>query len=115
MSLFPLFGDGTAEDYEQTFGTRAPSLETYREIEPDLPRRRRVVLTALRALVASTGGPVTGYELTQAMQAQGTARDVNDVRPRLTELHQSGAIVSAGKRPCRVTNKAANVWAPVEK
>jgi hypothetical protein len=52
----------------------------------------------------------TAYELFEFMRMQGLAHDLNDVRPRLTEMKVSGDVMVTGKRRCGVTGKQAATW-----
>jgi hypothetical protein len=90
------------------------SREGFARISPTLTKREIVVFNALCAYLASRwdGPGVTGGELTRWMMAHGTATDVNDVRPRLTGLHQKGWITRHAIRPCRVKGTSAHPYTP---
>lgn len=83
------------------------SLKVYREtIIPSKETRQRRVLIAL----ANCAEPPTAYELLEQMKRRGQASDLNDVRPRLTELKESGKVTRGEKRPCKVTGHTAFCW-----
>lgn len=83
------------------------SIEVYRTvIEPTQETRQRRVLIAL----ANCSEPPTAYELFQQMRACHQASDLNDVRPRLTELRQLGKVERREKRRCRVTGHTSFTW-----
>jgi hypothetical protein len=83
------------------------SIQVYRDvIVPTKETRQRRVLIAL----ANCSEPPTAYELFQQMRRDHTASDLNDVRPRLTELWKAGRIVRGDKRRCLVTGHTAYTW-----
>lgn len=83
------------------------SIEVYREvIVPTKETRQRRVLLAL----ANCAEPPTAYELFQQMCACHQASDLNDVRPRLTELRAMQKVTRGDKRTCRVTGHTAYTW-----
>jgi hypothetical protein len=83
------------------------SIAVYREtIVPTKETRQRRVLLAL----ANCAEPPTSYELLKQMQAAGAANDVNDVRPRLSELLELGKVTRGDKRTCKVTGHTAFTW-----
>jgi hypothetical protein len=83
------------------------SIAVYRDVViPTKETRQRRVLIAL----ANCSEPPTSYELLKQMQAAGTASDLNDVRPRLTELREMGKVIRGDKRTCKVTGHTAFVW-----
>jgi hypothetical protein len=89
------------------------SAQTYRELQPTLAQRQRAVLVALEAYHHERGCWPTAYELFRWMEsAHFAVRDVNDVRPRLTELKERGEIVEGEKRRCGVTGHTAGTWRP---
>lgn len=85
------------------------SIAVYREVVvPTKETRQRTVLRALQLWSERfTGGGPTSYELFQFMQRLGLATDVNDVRPRATELLRSGRVRKGPKRACRITGHTA--------
>ena len=83
----------------------------YREIAPTLGPRQAVVLEHLRRLCV----PPTAYELFHEMHDIDRARDLNSVRPRLTELQDLGLVERIDKRACSVTGKLAWTWGVKEK
>jgi Fe2+ or Zn2+ uptake regulation protein len=83
------------------------SIQVYRDVVvPTKETRQRRVLIAL----ANCSEPPTSYELFQQMRRDHTASDLNDVRPRLTELWKAGLIVRGEKRRCGVTGHTAYTW-----
>jgi hypothetical protein len=83
------------------------SIEVYREvIVPTKETRQRRVLLAL----ANCAEPPTSYELLKQMQACHQASDLNDVRPRCSELWRAGRIVRDAKRRCKVTGHLVYTW-----
>lgn len=91
------------------------SRAAYDELQPTLPVRQARVLTALRRYRDRVGEWPTAYELFEAMRADGTAKDINDVRPRLTELKEKARVENPTiKRHCRMTRKRAFTWSPVQ-
>lgn len=90
------------------------SVDAYDGLRATLGARQQKVLDALKAFVKRHGRGPTSYELFQAMKRSRDANDLNDVRPRLTELRAQGRVKNADeKRICTVTHKRALVWQPV--
>jgi len=84
------------------------SIQVYRDIVcPTKETRQRRVLLALSNFSSE---PPTAYELLTYMQRCRTAKDLNDVRPRLTELVKASRVRRGDKRPCRVTGHTAYTW-----
>jgi hypothetical protein len=106
FNLFDLLGEGGRT-------VRDTSREAYRDVRASLAARERVVLEGLRAYLAERGEAPTAYELFKFMEARGEARDLNSVRPRLTEM-QGRAVVCGPKRKCGVTGKKAHTWTLVQ-
>lgn len=94
--------------------TQPTSCEVYTDLEPTLGERQRAVLTGLREFHVRRGCWPGSYELVRFMQDQqiGHVRDVNDVRPRLTELRDRtrSIVVNGPKRRCGVTKKTVLTW-----
>lgn len=82
------------------------SLAAYDAIRSTLTHREQSVWDALRRCTAAP----TAYELFCKMQQAGTAKDLNDVRPRLSDMAERGCVETVGKRPCAVTGKLAMTW-----
>lgn len=89
---------------------RDTSLEAYDAL--DLPSRQQCVLDGLRNYIAMFDKHPTSYELFEFMYADGTAKDLNDVRPRLTDM-QGRYVRTLGKRECSVTGRRAYEWGVV--
>ena len=82
------------------------SIQVYREVVcPTKETRQRRVLIAL-----ANYSNCTAYELFAWMKRAGTANDLNDVRPRLTELWKAKRIERGEKRRCAVTGHTAYCW-----
>lgn len=79
--------------------------EAYYESRDAAPTRRRILFDALKKY-----GPQTADEL---MDRLGYT-DPNAVRPRLTELKETGLIETIGKRESRRTGKLTAVWRVVD-
>jgi hypothetical protein len=73
------------------------SIATFREEEPKLKGRAAAIVAYLEL-----HGPRTDRELASEM---GFGRDLNAVRPRCTELIQSGALMEVCTVRCPVTGK----------
>lgn len=84
------------------------SIEVFHTVVvPTKETRQRRVLIAL----ANCAEPPTAYELFELMKRRGEASDLNDVRPRLTELFKElHKVVRCDKRTCRVTGHTAYTW-----
>jgi hypothetical protein len=83
------------------------SIQVYRDVVvPTKETRQRRVLIAL----ANCPQPVTAYELFRLMKRHQHVSDLNDVRPRLTELWKAGKVERCDKRPCDVTGHTAYCW-----
>jgi hypothetical protein len=97
---------------DPTRATALTSVEAYSELQPTLAERQRAVCHALERLRQLRDTDPTSGELLHFMREQGYAvRDVNDVRPRLTELRDDRCLVfNPGKRRCGVSGKRALTW-----
>jgi Fe2+ or Zn2+ uptake regulation protein len=92
------------------------SVEAWDALQSTLSARQLKVLNGLQAFYDRRGYLPTSYELYDAMQAAGQVRDLNDVRPRLTELREMGRVRNPElKRKCHVTQKRAFVWQIVKR
>lgn len=78
----------------------------HEEIMPKKNLRRQQIVEAI-----TEHGPMTVDELMDRLGYH----DPNRVRPRLTELTQSGALCTIGKRRSRRSGKLVAVWAVNEK
>jgi hypothetical protein len=87
------------------------SRDAYSDLAPTLGEKQRRVLRALDAHIRLEGTKPTAYELLRFMQRWVPALDLNDVRPRLTELKEQELVEKVGRRDCKVTQKSANEWA----
>lgn len=76
--------------------------EAYEEIKPRIPLRAQRILDAI-----IEHGPMTADEL---MAVMGYS-DPNMVRPRLTELKDSGVLTAIDKRKSLRSGKLVAVWA----
>ena len=85
------------------------SRTAFEQIVPRLSTRQRLILSTLETW---EGTPPTAYELFTHLRAQGAARDLNDVRPRLTELKADGRVLDMGTRRCTITGRSAHTWRP---
>ena len=85
------------------------SRTAFEQIVPRLPTRQRLILSTLETW---QGTPPTAYELFMRLRAEGAVRDLNDVRPRLTELKADGRVLEAGTRACTITGRSAHTWRP---
>ena len=85
------------------------SRRAFEQIVPRLSARQRLILSALETW---QGTPPTAYELFMRLRAQGAVRDLNDVRPRLTELKADGRVLDVGTRRCTITGRSAHTWRP---
>ncbi len=85
------------------------SRTAFEQIAPRLSTRQRLILSALKAW---EGTPPTAYELFMRLRAEGAVRDLNDVRPRLTELKADGRVLDMGTRRCTITGRSAHTWRP---
>lgn len=83
---------------------RDTSVDSYRQIVPEIGTRERAVLDKLAACVE----PPTAYELAHLMGFD----DPNVVRPRICALagRRDPLVVEAGKRCCTVTGKRVLTW-----
>lgn len=72
---------------------------------------RQHAYDGLVAYIAKYGTLPTAYELFKEMRGDGLVNDLNDVRPKLTELKDRSRVYNpAGKRLCTVTNHSVMVW-----
>lgn len=100
-----------ADDAAETFGPSA-SREALDALTPGLPRLEALVLRCLARVIDEQGREPTAYELFTFMQHRNAARDLNDVRPRLTALRAKGKVVAhEAARACSITGKTAATWA----
>lgn len=74
----------------------------HEEIKPQKELRRQQIIETI-----TEHGPMTVDELMDCLGYH----DPNRVRPRLTELRQSGALCTIGKRRSRRSGKMVAVWA----
>lgn len=90
--------------------TRETRRESYEAITAKRADRRALILEILgdRQMTAS--------ELTEELLAKGYIKyyDRNFVAPRLTELKETGQVMTVGKRICKRTGKNVAVWARKE-
>lgn len=92
------------------------SLSAYADLQPTLTDRQGLVLRALAGYYRTHRSWPTSYELFDAMHRANLVHDLNDVRPRLTELRERGKIYNPDlKRICSVTQKRAFCWQIPEK
>ncbi len=77
------------------------SLEAYRSEEPKLSRRALAILTWI-----TEHGPRTDRQVAQGM---GFGNDMNAVRPRISELIESGKLMEVTSRKCPDTRKTVRV------
>lgn len=90
------------------------SLAAYEDLQATLTLRQRRVFVALRRYRGEHDEWPTAYELYEAMHQDDLAKDLNDVRPRLTELKEMGQVENPTiKRHCGITRKRAFTWRPV--
>lgn len=103
---------------------RATSREAYRQRRTlDVQREAEGKETAsgrtLRLLAwhwNATQLSPTALELMEWARSKGERLfDANAIRPRLTELIDSGLVESAGKRTCGVSGKTAHCWRVVQR
>lgn len=80
--------------------TRETRREAYQESRRTAPKRQSLVYDCLRH-----HGPQTAEELVKRLGY----RDMNSVRPRLTELKDLGLVRTTGKRPSS-TGRMTAVW-----
>ena len=83
------------------------SRRAFEQIVPRLSARQRLILSTLETW---EGTPPTAYELFARLRAEGAVRDLNDVRPRLTELKADGRVLDMGTRRCTITGRSAHTW-----
>jgi Fe2+ or Zn2+ uptake regulation protein len=86
------------------------SRASLRDLGASLTSRRLAVLSALRTFRATEGYAPTAYELLRWMRHDNAHLDLNSVRPRLTELKDTGRVTTADKRQCLVTGKRVYTW-----
>lgn len=80
--------------------------ETRRAAHEDIkPAKNAIYQQIMEAIIEH--GPMTVDELMMVLGYQ----DPNQVRPRLTELTQAGALCTIGKRRSRRSGKMVAVWA----
>lgn len=91
------------------------SRAAYDELKPTLTERQTRVLQALAGYYARRRRWPTAYELYAAMKEDGLVNDLNDVRPRLTELKAKGQVENPTiKRFCDISHKRAFTWSLTE-
>lgn len=118
--LFDLVNPAPDADAAATFARQpapAPtshtaSLEAYLFIAGTLPEREETVLVYLHRYLEVYRKAPTAYELFELMKGEHHAKDLNDVRPRLTALHTKAHVTRGDKRLCAVTHKSAYTWTP---
>lgn len=94
---------------------QATSLEAYRQLRTTLPVHHARVVAGLEAFYRRHHQWPTAYELYDHMKREGTASDLNDVRPRLTELREKRVVDNPSeKRRCHMTTKRAFLWRLVD-
>ena len=76
------------------------SLMAYRELQPELGERQRIVYDAFKRY-----GLATDMEIVKLL-----GFDSDMVRPRRNELYKKGLIKEYPKRKCKVTGKRVIVW-----
>ena len=91
------------------------SRESYDEVKLTLTGRQLMVLRALGAYRERLKDDPTAYELLHWMQKWRAELDLNDVRPRLTEMKDDDLVMTNGKRLCNVTARRVYVWAETER
>lgn len=79
---------------------RDTSLQSYRELRPELGDRQLVVLRLISKFP----------ECTDLELASKISKDANFIRPRRNELVKLGLVVSKGKRKCKVSERTSYVW-----
>ena len=84
---------------------RQTSIQAYREEQPHISERQKMVYWYIRHFPS-----LTDRELTKLIGFE----DPNKVRPRRKELLDLGLITESGKRPCMVTGKTALTWKATE-
>ena len=72
------------------------SVDSYDAVKPDIPTRHVEIVRVL-----ADRGPLTDREVCEALGF----RDMNHVRPRITELVERGQVVEFDSVRCRVTNR----------
>ena len=101
---------GQPRDVQET------TLQAYAALEPSLAQRQQAVLVALDAYHRAWRTWPTARELLRFMvDRDPSVGDINSVRPRLTELDDTGAVLKIGKRPCSVTGKTVYTWRPADR
>jgi hypothetical protein len=91
------------------------SIEAYRHGADTgaLSRLRALVLRELSTYHTRHHAWPTSYELFEQMKADHLVRDLNDVRPKLTELKRLRRVENPEiKRACAVTGRRAFTWRP---
>lgn len=79
------------------------SIEAYRDLKESLSEKKALIFDILKKF-----GPMTGMEIGKCLPPD---RYETQVRARLYELREAGAIYVIGKRKCKVTNKMVFLWA----
>lgn len=94
--------------------TALTSCEAYRDLAPTLAERERAVRLGLERFYQARRCWPTSYELFEFMREWGTGhvKDLNDVRPRLTEMSQRlrPLVFKGAKRTCSVTGRTSLTW-----
>lgn len=116
VSLFDIIDD-MERDSRKTRRVRPPvkrvrdtSIEAFKEVLETLGHRNRTVLVGLNNYIAKVQVCPTAYELFEWLKLRGEVRDLNSVRPRLTNLCEMGMVVMTTKRKCTVTGKTVYAW-----
>lgn len=89
------------------------SRSAYDELQPTLTARQRRILVGLGRYRDTVGEWPTSYELFDFLKRDDLVQDLNDCRPRLTELKEKGQVENPTiKRHCHITKKRAFTWRP---
>jgi hypothetical protein len=88
--------------------TRKNRREAYNKIIPKRDNRKGLILSVLK----EHPDGMTAEEVVQALVDNGkiSHMDMNFVRPRLTELKESGMVQVIGRRPSAITGRNTAVW-----
>lgn len=84
--------------------TKQTRRESYDKIKPERKLRHQVILDAWE-------GPMTAREICRKL---GYGSDLNMVRPRITELVQSGHLVESGEKYDIATDRNVAAWRKAE-
>ena len=88
--------------------TRKNRREAYNKIIHKRDNRKGLILSVLK----EHPDGMTAEEVVQALVDKGnfSHMDMNFVRPRLTELKESGMVQVIGRRPSAITGRNTAVW-----